>query len=367
MDAVTVVREGRGNDIGRARLFCALARANGLPCRVVVGLPLEQRARQDQLPLLERGLPRRRLGAVRRRRAPRRRAAARPPVARRPTPTARRSSPPAPAPSPIRFDVQSELETYAELVQRRAQPPRSTPLDRISLLFLPVQLQHTLRILLLVPLGALAMCVLRNIVGLQHLRHVHADADRPRLHRHRALSGARSSSPSSSASPCSRRIADPAPLPAARGAHRFHPDARHPADDRAVRHRRPRRHAERRRRRVPLRHHDDDRRAHQRQPRGGRRRQHAAPHRRHAGCRSTHLRGDPRPRGLQTFFLVFPELPARHPRSAGCRRPLHRLSSHRVDPLSRASQSERRFAANHANVPPTVGARDPTRRERRRF
>ena len=47
MDAVTVIREGRGNDLGRARLFCALARANGLPCRVMAGIPLTS-GRQDQ-------------------------------------------------------------------------------------------------------------------------------------------------------------------------------------------------------------------------------------------------------------------------------------------------------------------------------
>jgi hypothetical protein len=65
-----------------------------------------------------------------------------------------------------RFYVQSELETYIALVQRRLnESPHA--LDRISLLFLPVELQGTLRILLLVPLGALAMCVLRNIIGLR--------------------------------------------------------------------------------------------------------------------------------------------------------------------------------------------------------
>src|SRR5262249_56038219 len=47
MDAVTVIREGRGNDLGRARLFCALTRANGLPCRVMAGVPLAS-GRQDQ-------------------------------------------------------------------------------------------------------------------------------------------------------------------------------------------------------------------------------------------------------------------------------------------------------------------------------
>jgi hypothetical protein len=47
MDAVTVIREGRGNDLGRARLFCALTRTNGLPCRVMAGIPLAS-GRQDQ-------------------------------------------------------------------------------------------------------------------------------------------------------------------------------------------------------------------------------------------------------------------------------------------------------------------------------
>jgi hypothetical protein len=65
-----------------------------------------------------------------------------------------------------RFDVQSELETYAELVRRQRANSQHW-VDRLSLLFLPVQQQHTLRILLLVPLGALAMCVLRNVVGLR--------------------------------------------------------------------------------------------------------------------------------------------------------------------------------------------------------
>jgi hypothetical protein len=65
-----------------------------------------------------------------------------------------------------RFDVQAELETYADLVQRQvAASPH--PIDRLSPLFLPVQMQQSLRFLLLVPLGALAMCVLRNVVGLR--------------------------------------------------------------------------------------------------------------------------------------------------------------------------------------------------------
>jgi len=51
-------------------------------------------------------------------------------------------------------------------VQRRLAKSQHL-LDRTSLLFLPVRLQNTLRVLLLVPLGALAMCVLRNMIGLR--------------------------------------------------------------------------------------------------------------------------------------------------------------------------------------------------------
>ena len=64
------------------------------------------------------------------------------------------------------FDVESQLETYADLIQRHVAASPST-LDRLSPLFLPVRLQYTLRFLLLVPLGALAMAVLRNVIGLR--------------------------------------------------------------------------------------------------------------------------------------------------------------------------------------------------------
>jgi len=164
MDALTVIREGRGNDLGRARLFCALARANGLPCRVIAGIPLSS-GRQDQFrfwneaylgagwvpfDVVERHagtLPADRLSLG--------------PTSANELVTATNASALA-----FRFDVQSELETYAELVRRQLTASQH-PIDRLSLLFLPVQIQHTLRILLLVPLGALAMCVLRNIVGLK--------------------------------------------------------------------------------------------------------------------------------------------------------------------------------------------------------
>jgi 7 transmembrane helices usually fused to an inactive transglutaminase/Transglutaminase-like superfamily/Inactive transglutaminase fused to 7 transmembrane helices len=164
MDAVAVIREGRGNTLGRARLFCALARANKLPCRVLVGVSLEN-GRQDQFEYWNEAyvgggwVPfdtvQRRMDSL----PPNRLALA-------------SNSDGTPAVSTgtsalaYRFYVQSELETYAELVRRRLAASQNA-LDRISLLFLPVQLQHTLRILLLVPLGALAMCILRNIIGIQ--------------------------------------------------------------------------------------------------------------------------------------------------------------------------------------------------------
>jgi hypothetical protein len=164
MDAVTVVREGRGNDIGRARLFCALTRANGLPCRVIAGIKLAN-GRQDQFRywnevyLGGNWVPfdavERQAGSL----SPDR-------LSLGPSSDVEIVKGTNISTLSFRFDVQSELETYAELVHRRLAASQH-PLDRISLLFLPVQLQHTLRILLLVPLGALAMCVLRNIVGLR--------------------------------------------------------------------------------------------------------------------------------------------------------------------------------------------------------
>src|SRR5262245_34295721 len=164
MDAVTVIREGRGSDLGRARLFCALARANGLPCRVIAGIRLAN-GRQDQFHYWNEvylgggWVP---FDAVERH------AGSLPPDRLSLGPSSDVEMVKATNVSTLsfRFDLQSELETYAELVHRRLAASQH-PLDRISLLFLPVQLQHTLRILLLVPLGALAMCVLRNIVGLR--------------------------------------------------------------------------------------------------------------------------------------------------------------------------------------------------------
>lgn len=164
MDAVTVIREGRGNELGRARLFCALTRANGLPCRVVAGIPLSS-GRQDQFRYWNEAY----LGGSW---VPfdvvERHAGTLPPnrLSLGPSSGAELVKATNASALSFRFDVQAELETYSELVRRQLTASQH-PLDRVSLLFLPVQVQHQLRILLLVPLGALAMCVLRNLVGLK--------------------------------------------------------------------------------------------------------------------------------------------------------------------------------------------------------
>jgi transglutaminase-like putative cysteine protease len=164
MDALSVVREGRGNDLGRARLFCALARANDLPCRVIGGLVLTGGMRErlnywNEAWLGGRWVPfdatEGRDGSL----PPNRIALARDPgddaVEFRGV-----------ASSSYRFYEQSELETYSQILARRLAASQH-PLDRLSLLFMPVQVQRMLRIILLVPFGALVMCVLRNMVGLR--------------------------------------------------------------------------------------------------------------------------------------------------------------------------------------------------------
>ncbi len=65
--------------------------------------------------------------------------------------------------------VFSVTRTYREVVEvaRRRAGQRGSRLIEFSLLSLPVNLQNVYRILLMVPLGALLMVVLRNVVGLR--------------------------------------------------------------------------------------------------------------------------------------------------------------------------------------------------------
>lgn len=163
MDAVSVVREGRGSPLGRARLFCALSRFNGLPCQVVPGIHLRTGTQNqlhywnevylgagwvpfDAVERLSESFPPDRLALS---------GSGMEPVTASGTTALS-----------YRYDVESELAAYVDLMRRRLEESRN-PVDQLSLLFLPLHMQNTLRILLLVPLGALAMCILRSIVGLR--------------------------------------------------------------------------------------------------------------------------------------------------------------------------------------------------------
>ncbi len=164
MDAVSVVREGRGNAMGRANLFCALARHVTLPCIVVPGIPLED-GTYDTLHywnevyvgggwvpvdtvegLIER-IPAKHFA-----------------LSSGDFDTAVRGE--NTASLSFRFDVQSELAAFVDVMRRRLTESNNL-IDRLSLLFLPLHVQQTLRILLLVPLGALTMSILRSMIGLR--------------------------------------------------------------------------------------------------------------------------------------------------------------------------------------------------------
>jgi hypothetical protein len=163
MDATTVIREGRGNPLGRARLFCALARQNELPCRVVMGLAVADANPEDlrywnevhlgggwvPFDVVERragAFPGDRVVLSTREDAPVRVTGAR-------------------AVS-HRFFVQTASAVDEEILRRSAKAS-SHALDRYSLLALPVRVQRNLRLLLLVPLGALVIALLRNVGGVR--------------------------------------------------------------------------------------------------------------------------------------------------------------------------------------------------------
>jgi hypothetical protein len=163
MDALSVIREGRGDALGRARLFCALARANGLPCRIITGLVLRKAGQErlyywneayvgrkwvpfDVVARLAEVLPANRLE-----------------LSKSDEPDIQTTGTTAVS---YRFYVQPETEPRADLVHRRITEAPSL-LDRFSLLLLPVHIQQSIRLLLLVPLGALAMAILRNIIGIR--------------------------------------------------------------------------------------------------------------------------------------------------------------------------------------------------------
>jgi hypothetical protein len=163
MDAVSVIREGRGDGLGRARLFCALSRANQLPCRIVGGLLLTGSRRGtkhfwneayiggewvpfDVVKRISETLPPDRLAFS---------TSDDPDIDSSGTRTV--SS---------RFYVLPQSEPFTEIVRRQIAGSPAL-VNRFSPLMLPLHTQENLRLLLLVPLGALAMAVLRNVVGIR--------------------------------------------------------------------------------------------------------------------------------------------------------------------------------------------------------
>lgn len=66
----------------------------------------------------------------------------------------------------VRFSVSSSLTDPVSLAQRRSEE-RQGPLAELSLFSLPIQTQAVYAVLLLIPLGALVVAVLRNMVGVQ--------------------------------------------------------------------------------------------------------------------------------------------------------------------------------------------------------
>jgi hypothetical protein len=163
MAASSVVEEGRGNALGRARLFCALARTNGLPCRVIMGLSVgeatpEELSYWNEVYIGAAWIP---FDVVVRR------AEVLPPdrlvLSTRDAKLVSASGADAVS---DRFFVQSESKAYENLLRRRLSESDHA-IDRFSILFLPVQVQQNLRLLLLIPLGALVITLLRTAVGLK--------------------------------------------------------------------------------------------------------------------------------------------------------------------------------------------------------
>ena len=66
----------------------------------------------------------------------------------------------------IRFAVQSNVMSRMELAQRRSAEEPSV-LAQFSLFSLPIQTQAVYSVLLLIPIGALVVVLLRNVIGLQ--------------------------------------------------------------------------------------------------------------------------------------------------------------------------------------------------------
>lgn len=162
-DALSVLQIERGDPLGKARLAVALARAAGIPARVVAGLDLGSQTQThfdhwaevrlggqwypvDPSSRNLRRLPRQRLVLL------------------------EGGDDPALATTAVE-DLSFQMNALkAEVAQHRVHRRRASEtghlLDRISLFTLPVQTQMTLRVLLLLPFGALIVSLFRNMVGI---------------------------------------------------------------------------------------------------------------------------------------------------------------------------------------------------------
>ncbi len=160
-DALTALQVERGGPLGKARLAVALARAAGIPARVVTGIDLEDGARSEVQHWAEvslagdwhaldpisgylGSLPRQRLIVF--------------------TGDAPLLSTAAVEDLSFQLTAMKEEVSQHRLYRRRASDAGRL-LDRVSLYTLPVQTQMTLRVLLLIPFGALIVALFRNMVG----------------------------------------------------------------------------------------------------------------------------------------------------------------------------------------------------------
>jgi hypothetical protein len=160
-DAMTVLQVERGGVLGKARLATALARAAGIPARVVAGFDLQDGSRSDvhywaevllagQWYALDPAsghlghLPRQRLTLY---------------IGDGPLFTTSGVEDVAFQLTALKEEI-SQHRLYERRVRRSDQL-----LDRVSLYSLPVRTQMTLRVLLLIPFGALIVSIFRNMVG----------------------------------------------------------------------------------------------------------------------------------------------------------------------------------------------------------
>ncbi|MGF1511264.1 MAG: UUP1 family membrane protein [Myxococcota bacterium] len=161
-DALLTLAEREGAVTGKARLLVTLLRAAGLPARVVAGLKLEERGSPDEMQWVECWVADRWISV---------------------SPTGEFFAERPQDLLQLRYDGAELLETAGLLgvdrqvsaLRERLGPrelanmmiPQSPVFGFLSLYSLPLPAQKALRVLLLLPLGALVVSLFRNIIGLR--------------------------------------------------------------------------------------------------------------------------------------------------------------------------------------------------------